>query len=305
MAPVDGQDQVRHIDIRDLDTADLAGHDAIIHLAGLSNDPLSDLDPALTRAVNHAATTRLAEVARGAGVGQFVFSSTCSVYGFHGDAEITETSALNPLTVYAESKVAAEQDLTALAAPGFKVTHLRHGTAYGASPMTRFDLVVNNLVAWAHATGAVRLKSAGDAWRPLVHVEDICASFVAALNDDTVAPVCRVFNIGITRDNMRILDLARMIAAEMEAPLEFAEGAEPDHRSYRVNADLALGGLPGFAPCWTVGDGIRQVIAQVRAAGLAIDDVEGAKFGRIAHLRHLMATGRVDADLRWTGGQLA
>jgi nucleoside-diphosphate-sugar epimerase len=299
LTPPTATGEVLRRDIRDLAPSELEGVDAVLHLAGLSNDPLSDLDPRLTREINHAATARLGRIARQAGVAHFVFSSSCSVYGFQGETLITEDSPPNPLTVYAQSKLEAERDLDDLAGPGFRVTHLRHGTAYGASPMTRFDLVVNNLVAWSLATGRVHLKSTGNAWRPLVHVDDICASFVAALRPDPTGANRRVFNIAVTRDNMRIIDLAGLVAEELGAPLDFAEGAEPDHRSYRVDGSAAAAGLPGFAPTWSVLGGIRQVLAQVRDCEVDLAAAEGPKHGRIAHLKQLLKDGRLDRDLRW------
>jgi len=303
VTPLPVQPGVVEKDIRNLSVADFVGFDAVIHLAGLSNDPLSELAHDLTWQINHQAAVQTGKLAQDAGVSQFVFSSTCSVYGYSdeeaGDGFLTEASSLNPLTVYAKSKVSAEKDLDALACPGFCVTHLRHGTAYGASPMTRFDLVVNNLVAWAHATGKVHLKSAGNAWRPLVHVEDICRSFVAALIPVRNQLPWRVFNIGVTQDNMRILNLAEMVADEMAADVEFGPGAEPDNRSYRVNADQALLGLPGFEPLWSVRDGIRQIAEQIRRHELSVQDVEGARFCRIAHLQSLLKTGELSPQLRW------
>lgn len=286
-------------DIRDLTVSGLEVFDAIIHLAGLSNDPLSDLDPAITREINHIAAVALADMAKKAGVGHFIFSSTCSVYGCQGDDFITETSPTGPLTIYAVSKLDAEKEISALAGADFKVTHLRHGTAYGCTPMTRFDLVVNNLVAWAKATGKVHLKSDGSAWRPLVHVGDISASFVAALNEDVndTHPV-RVFNIGNTRDNLKVLQLAGIVADEMDCELEFASGAGPDTRSYRVDCSKAETSLPGFDPRWRVPEGIRQVIETVNASGVTVEEVEGHRYGRIAHLRHLLDTGVVSKELR-------
>jgi len=286
-------------DIRDLTRADLAGFDAVVHLAGLSNDPLSELAHQLTWDINHRAAVSLAQMAKDAGVSQFVFSSTCAVYGYGGEDFLTEESPLNPLTVYAKSKLAAEQEIDTLSDTGFFVTHLRHGTAYGASPMTRFDLVVNNFVAWSNATGKVHLKSAGNAWRPLVHVEDIGRSFVAALNPVRAQATQRVFNIGVTADNMRIIDLAQIVAEEMDASVEFGPGAEPDNRSYRVSADNALRHLPGFEPQWSVRTGIREIAQQIKDNGFSVDDVEGARLGRIAHLKWLLKERRLGPDLRW------
>ena len=288
-----------NMDIRDVAMADLAGYDAVIHLAGLSNDPLSDLSPDLTMQINHEAAVELARLARDAGVARFVFSSTCSVYGFQGDDYITESSPLNPLTAYARSKVLAERDIDELRGGGFTTVSLRHGTAYGYSPMIRFDLVVNNLVAWGHTTGRILLKSDGSAWRPLVHVADICRSFVSALEADAEAVDGEVFNIGRTEDNIRIRDLGHLIAERMPGcVLEFADGASPDNRSYRVDCSKACEKLPGFAASVSLDEGIREVIDMVTRSDIAGLQFEEDRYGRIAHLRHQLAAGSVGHDLR-------
>lgn len=291
--------ELLNLDIRDLDVSDIAGHDAVIHLAGLSNDPLSDLAPDLTMQINHEAAVNVARLARTAGVRRFVFSSTCSVYGFQGDNFITESSALNPLTPYARSKVLAEVGIDKLRDGRFTAVSLRHGTAYGYSPMIRFDLVVNNLVAWGHTTGRILLKSDGGAWRPLVHVADICRSFLAALEADAEAIDGQVFNIGRTEDNIRIRDLAHLIAEHMPAcRIEFAEGASPDNRSYRVDCSKARDQLPGFAAMVRLQDGIREVIEAVTASDIRGEQFEDNRYGRIAHLKYRLEAGSVGDDLR-------
>ena len=297
--PVSGPRAVVWKDIRDVERRDLAGFDALIHLAALSNDPLSDMDPRLTNEINCEAAVGLADMAKAAGVRRFVFSSTCSVYGAQGDTVITETSRTNPLTVYAKSKLQAENDIGQMASKGFDVIHLRHGTAYGASPLARFDLVVNNLIAWANTTGRVRLKSDGSAWRPLVHVEDICLAFSAALELELGDVPLRIFNIGKSTDNMQIADLADMIARQMNCSVEFAEDAGKDNRSYRVNCGLAENELVGFAPQWSLERGIQQVIDMVRACNIDVRDIEGHRYRRVSHLKHLLETGRVGQDLRF------
>lgn len=284
-------------DIRDVQQQELVGLDAVIHLAGLSNDPLSDLAPELTRQINHSAALRFAALSKRAGVRRFVFSSTCSVYGLGGDELLTEDSPLDPLTPYAQSKRNAERELSALGDTAFEVVHLRHGTAYGYSPMIRFDLVVNNLVAWALTSGQILLRSDGNAWRPLVHVEDICAAFRAALEAPREAVAGEVFNIGRTEDNFRVRELAEAVALEMPGcRVVYAEGASPDKRSYRVDCSKALRGLPGFEPSWTLADGIRDLLE--RLGDLGGVDFEGPRFARIEHLKQRIANGSVDAELR-------
>ncbi len=185
-------------DIRDVEARDLAGIDAVIHLAGLSNDPLGDLNPTLTFEINHEATVRLAELVKRAGIRRFLYASTCSVYGAAGDDMLDETSPFNPVTPYAESKTRSERDLRRLADQSFSPVYLRAATAYGASPLLRFDLAVNNLVAWAATTGRVFLKSLGTSWRPFVHIEDIAQAYIVLLRAPRELVHDQAFNIGQT-----------------------------------------------------------------------------------------------------------
>jgi nucleoside-diphosphate-sugar epimerase len=287
-------------DIRDVEAHDLDGIDAIIHLAGLSNDPLGDLNPRLTYEINHLATVRLAEIAKRAGIRRFIYASTCSVYGAAGDDFLTEESPFKPVTPYAESKVRSELDLHRLADHTFSPTYLRAATAYGASPLLRFDLAVNNLVAWAATTGRVLLKSLGTSWRPLAHIEDIAQAYIVALR----APLERVhneaFNVGRTEENYRISDVAELVRENVPGTqVEFAEGASPDLRNYRVNCDKIGRALPDYRPRWTVVEGIREVYGAIRDSHLDSHDFEGPRYNRIAYLRRLLSQGRVGDDLRW------
>lgn len=290
----------RKADIRDITAADLNGFDAVVHLAGLSNDPLGDLDPALTREINYAATVRLGRLAREAGVARFVFASTCSVYGAAGEDVVDETAECRPMTPYAESKLQAEQELAALAGDSFSPTFMRPATAYGVSPRLRFDLVVNNLTAWAFTTGHVHLKSDGMAWRPLVHVADLAQASAAALAAPRGKVHNQIFNVGATDANYRIRDVAEIVAAEVpQARIRSEPGAGADARSYRVNCDKIAEMLPDFQPRWTVETGVRQLVQSYRDSGLTLSEFEGARYQRLAHIQALQATGRLDADLRW------
>lgn len=288
-------------DIRELGGPDLAAYDAIIHLAGLSNDPLSDLDPERTREINHHASVRLAALARAAGVSRFVFASSCSVYGNAVETCIDEERAPAPLTPYAQSKAAAERDIMQMAGGGFCPVFLRHGTAYGASPRVRFDLVLNNLVAHAVTSGRILLKSDGAAWRPLVHVEDIGIAFVAAVEAPDAVVNGEIFNIGRNDDNIRVRDLAQAVAdAVPGSRLAFAAGAGADRRSYRVDFGKAEKSLPGFRPRWNIARGIAEMVTACRANRLHAGEFEGARFDRIAHLKRQIALGRIDRTLRRT-----
>ena len=287
-------------DVRDVEARDLEGFDAVLHLAGLSNDPLGDLNPELTFAINHEASVRLAELAKKAGIRRFLYASTCSVYGAAGDDALTEDSAFNPVTPYAESKTRSERDIRRLADHTFCPVFLRAATAYGVSPLLRFDLAVNNLVAWAAATGRVYLKSLGTSWRPLIHIEDIAQGYVALLRAPESVVHNQAFNIGSTDENYRISDVAELVRQTVpDTRIEFAADASEDRRNYRVNCDKIRAAVPQYQPHWTVALGIREVYEAIKLEGLNSDDFEGPRYNRIAYLKKLLAEGRVAPDLRW------
>ncbi len=287
-------------DIRDVEAADLDGIEAIIHLAGLSNDPLGDLNPTLTDQINFRASLRLAEIAKQVGVRRFIFSSSCSNYGAAGDDILDENSSFNPVTPYGKSKVMVEQTVSKLADDNFVPTFLRSATAYGVSARLRFDLVINNLVAWAFTTGKVHLKSDGSSWRPLVHIEDMSLAFLATLNAPEDLVYNQAFNVGRTEENYRIRQLAEIVAATVPgSSLEFAEGASPDVRNYRVNCDKIVNTLPDYKPKWDVRKGAQELYQAYQRVGVVLEDFEGPRYRRIHHIKELIANGLLDEELRW------
>ena len=286
-------------DVRDVELSDLEGFEAVCHLAGLSNDPLGDLNPELTYEINYRGTVRLAELAKRAGVRRFAFSSSCSNYGAGGTDMLTEQSPFNPVTPYGKSKVLAEADLAALADENFSPVYLRNATAYGVSPRLRFDLVLNNLVAWAFTTGKVMLKSDGSAWRPIVHIEDISRAFIAVLQAPRELIHNEAFNVGRTGENFQIRDLAELAGQIVpQSVVTFAEGASADTRCYRVDCDKLPRTIKQFRPVWTTRRGAQELYESYQAQGVTLEEFEGPRYQRVAHVRKLLEEGILDSSLR-------
>jgi nucleoside-diphosphate-sugar epimerase len=288
-------------DIRDAEKSDLDGFETVIHLAGLSNDPLGDLNPKLTYEINHHASVRLAELSKEVGISRFLFSSSCSTYGASGDDFITEEAEFHPVTPYGESKVLVEKDISHLADENFSPTFLRNATAFGVSPRLRFDLVLNNLTAWAFTTGQVYLKSDGTPWRPIVHIADISSAFIAVLHAPRELIHNQAFNVGRTDENFRVKELAEIVKETVPGcDLQLADGAGPDKRNYRVDCNKIVNTLPEFEPQWTAKRGAQELYQAYKQNGLELSEFEGPRYRRVDHIRMLIEQGLLDMRLRWT-----
>lgn len=292
-------------DIRKLAEEDLAGYEAVVHLAELSNDPVGQLDPRVTYEINHKGTVALAARAKRAGVGRFVYFSSCSVYGASSETASDENGATRPLTAYAECKLLVERDLKVMADAGFCPTYLRNATAYGASPRQRFDLVVNNLCGHAWCSKLIRMDSDGTPWRPFVHVLDIAQAAALTLEAPRDAVFNETFNVGDNAENYQVRDIARTVS-ETFPDCELSIGSRGgDRRDYKVNFDKIHERLPGFRCQWNVKKGALQLLRVFQSVRMEEDLFDGPAHTRLKRVQQLLSTGQIDRDFYWQNGLMS
>jgi nucleoside-diphosphate-sugar epimerase len=297
--------QTLNKDIREITANDLAGIDAVIHMAELSNDPTGELAPHITYEINHKGSVRLAQLAKRAGVARFVYMSSCSVYGLAAESYVTEESPVNPQTAYAICKTLVERDLRPMADDRFSPTFLRNATAYGASPRMRFDIVLNNLAGLAWTTREIKMVSDGTPWRPLVHALDIAQAIVCTLNAPRQAIHNQTFNVGETTHNYTIKEVAEVVA-EIFPGCHLSFGQQgADNRSYRVSFDKIKAGLPGFHCAWDARRGAQQLHDVFQQIDMTPEVFNGRGFTRLKQLEYLIRTRQIDQDFFWRNGRSA
>jgi nucleoside-diphosphate-sugar epimerase len=286
-------------DLRTLEPADFKDFDAVVHLAELSNDPLGENRPEITFKINHEGSVRIAQAARQAGVRRLVYASSCSVYGVGASDFVDETSPVNPQTAYAQCKTLVERDLKPMAGRDFCVVFLRNATAYGPSPRMRFDIVLNDLCALAWTTKKIAMTSDGSPWRPIVHIEDICEAIACALEAPPEAVNGEVFNVGSTRENYRVREIAQIVS-EVFPGCEVTMGPPGgDNRSYRVSFEKIATRLPEYRARWTARKGVEELRRLFARIEMSPETYEFRAFTRLKQIRYLLRTGQVDGDLYW------
>lgn len=287
-------------DIRYVTAQDLAGFDAIAHLAELSNDPLGQLNPEITFEINHQGSLKLAHLSKEVGISRFVYTSSCSVYGVGGsEGSKTEESDPNPQTAYAQCKVLVERDLTALADDNFSPTFLRNATAYGPSPRMRFDIVLNNLAGLAWTTREIKMTSDGTPWRPLVHVLDICDAIACTLEAPRETVHNQIFNVGATAENYQVREIAQIVAETFPGCELTLGSSDGDNRSYRVSFDKIKAQLPGFKCRRNVRLGAEQLYEVFERIDMPAETFGYRAYTRLKQLQYLIRTQQIDHNLFW------
>ena len=283
-------------DVREVSTQDLDGHDCIMHLAAISNDPMGAINAKLTLEINRDASIRLAELAKQAGVGRYLFAGSCSVYGKGDRLDLEETDPLNPLTAYAQSKIETEKAVSKLADSSFSPAFLRNATAYGHSPMLRIDLVVNNLLASAMAYGEIRIQSDGSPWRPLIHCRDIARAFVAFANAPAAAIHNRAINVGGNSENYQVRQVGEQVQRLMPtAKITYTGEVGADPRNYRVKFGLLARLLPEFKLQYNLASGMEELHRKMVEHGFAKKDFESDQFVRLRTLKKRL--GRIGRQI--------
>jgi len=286
-------------DIRLITSEDLQGVDAIVHMAELSNDPTGQLSPTITYDINHKGSVRLAELAKQAGVRRFVYMSSCSVYGVATEGDVTEESAINPQTAYAECKALVERDVKPMADDNFSPTFMRNATAFGASPRMRFDIVLNNLSGLAWTTKEIKMISDGTPWRPLVHGLDIAKALLCVLEAPRDVVHNQVFNVGDSANNYRVREIAEIVAESFPGcKLSFGDQGA-DNRSYRVSFEKINTQLPGFKCDWDARRGAEQLYKVFSQIDMTQPEFESRGFTRLKQLEYLIRTQQIDKDFFW------
>jgi len=290
-------------DIRDVERIDCQQIDAVIHLAALSNDPLGEFSTNLTEEINLMGTVRLAEIAKSMGVKRFVYASSQSMYGIsETQVELDEyDSEKNAITAYAATKWEAECELSRMNSAEFQVVAMRPSTIFGASPRLRCDIVFNNLVACAHTSGTIEIKSDGTPWRPVVHILDVCSAFLAGLEAPAELVSGRAYNVGIPEGNFTVRDLAE--AAQRSVPgseLVFTNEHGSDSRTYRVGFKRILAELKDYYnPAWNLDSGARELIRLFQKVDFKKEHFRGINCNRLKKINNLISEGKLDHDLRW------
>lgn len=302
-------------DMRGFTGDDLKGIDTVVHLAAMSNDPLMSFPQEQFYDPVRKYTLKVASLCKARGI-KFIFASSCSVYGI-GNQILTEESGTDPQTGYSLNKLQIENDLKEISDRSFSPIILRFATAYGLSPRIRFDIVINMLAGMAVTTQKIILNSDGKSWRPFVHVQDICQAIRYAIDYDHNSNRPLILNVGDTRDNYQIIDIAGMIKNEVpECEIKFLRNVKSasadlelvkdrkvqdgvDTRTYKVSFESVKSTWPGFHCDWSVPSGIHDMIRFFQELPLTGEQFNNMNFYRLQKMEYLLKNGYVSADLLW------